>query len=402
VGLTSGSLIGLLFFVTAALIAGTVWIWPQRYGSVLRTAATRAGLLLSSHLALALAVLVALNAHFLFFSSWDELIGTGGGAGLESGAQPLKPASKERPGGKERPGTSVPLANDGSVTSSGLSSSGPAMAAMVTGRKVSTRHPEITGDIEHVMVRGAISGIKAEAYVMLPAQYFQKQYAKHRFPTVIMLTGYPGNPRALIRLLHFPSIVQKSEQAGQAQPMIYVLMRPTVAPPRDTECTDIPGGPQVETFFGTDLPRAISAAFHTNPGRGGWAIMGDSTGGYCAAKIAMKHSDRFSTAVSLSGYFHALKDITTGDLYGGSQAIRNDNDLLWRAQHLPPPPINILVTSCKVGERTYPQAQAFLTLARAPMRADSLILDSGGHNYQTFARMLPGALQWLSSHLVGA
>jgi enterochelin esterase-like enzyme len=393
VGLTSGSLIGLLFIVTAALVAGTVWMWPQRAGSRLRTLATRAGLLLSSHLALALAVLVTLNAHFLFFSSWDELIGTGGDGGVESAGEPLKPAGGKQP---------VTLAGNGTVTSSGGGAVGPALASMVTGRKITNPHPELNGDIEHVTVHGAISGIKADAYVELPAQYFQKPYAKRRFPTTVMLTGYPGNPRALIRLLHFPSIVHTGEVSGKVQPMIYVLMRPTVAPPRDTECTDIPGGPQVETFFGTDLPRAISAAFRANPNRNGWAMMGDSTGGYCAAKIAMRHSDRFSTAVSLSGYFHALKDITTGDLYGGSPAIRNENDLLWRAQHLPPPPINILVTSCKVGERTYPQAQAFLALARPPMRADSLLLDSGGHNYQTFARMLPGALGWLSSHLVGA
>jgi len=391
VGLTSGSLIGLLFLVTAALVAGTVWLWPQVAGARIRTIATRTGLLVSSHLALALAVLVSLNAHFLFFLSWDELIGTGG-AGAGNPPAVVKPQAEER---------QQPVTQEGSV---GRGASGPLQPpppSAITGKKVATKNPELNGDLEHIEIRGATTGIKSEAYVQLPPQYFQPAYAKHRFPAVVVMTGYPGNPRALIRVMHLPDMIRTGEKSGAVQPMIYVMLRPTVAPPRDTECTDVPGGPQVETFFGTDLPRAIMAGYRTSTDRSGWAFMGDSTGGYCAAKIAMDHSDRFSTAVSLSGYFHSLKDLTTGDLYGASLAVRNQNDLLWRIQHLPPPPINLLVTSCKVGERTYPQAQQFLALAKPPLKADSLILDSGGHNYQTFTRMMPGALAWLSGKLVG-
>src|SRR5437667_4975710 len=94
VGLTSGSLIGLLFLVTAGLVAATVWMWPQTAGFRLRTYATRTGLLVSSHLALALAVLVTLNAHFLFFTTWNELLGTGGGGG-NAGAM-VKPQAEEQ------------------------------------------------------------------------------------------------------------------------------------------------------------------------------------------------------------------------------------------------------------------------------------------------------------------
>lgn len=390
-GLTSGSLIGLLFLLTAGLVAGTVWLWPQEAGSRIRSYATRAGLLTSSHIALALAVLVTVNAHFLFFTSWDELLGTGGGGAGNPGV--VRPESQ---------GHQKPVTNEGSVTRNGGGLKQlPPQASAITGKKVSSKNPEITGDLEHIKIRGATTGISIEAYVLLPPQYFQPAYARHRFPAVIVSTGYPGNPRSLIRVMHLPELVQAGERSGKVQPMIYIMVRPTVAPPRDTECTDVPGGPQVATFFGIDLPRAIMAGYRTSTDRSGWAIMGDSTGGYCATKVGMTFSDQYSTAVSLSGYFHALKDLTTGDLYGGSLAIRNENDLLWRIQHLPPPPLNLLVTSCKIGERTYPQAVQFLGLAKPPLKADSLILDQGGHNFQTFARMMPGALEWLSSKLVG-
>ena len=53
------------------------------------------------------------------------------------------------------------------------------------------------------------------------------------------------------------------------QPTILVMLRPTVAPPRDTECVDVPGGPQTETFFAKDLPEAVSEHYRVgHAGRG--------------------------------------------------------------------------------------------------------------------------------------
>lgn len=43
--------------------------------------------------------------------------------------------------------------------------------------------------------------------------------------------------------------------------------------------------------------------------------MGYSTGGFCAVNLAIRHPDQFSAAVSLSGYFHAVTDNSTGDIY---------------------------------------------------------------------------------------
>ncbi len=71
--------------------------------------------------------------------------------------------------------------------------------------------------------------------------------------------------------------------------MILVMLRPTVAPPRDTECVDIPGGPQTETFFAKDLPEAVTASYRAGKEADDWGIIGNSTGGYCALKIGLHH-----------------------------------------------------------------------------------------------------------------
>jgi hypothetical protein len=372
VGLTSGGFIFTLFLAAIAAAALTVWVWPRYAARGTWPVLSRIGLLAVTQVAALLAVLAYFNGYFEFYSGWDDLFGTNAGTS----------AIKRGQIGGARP---APLPPTESITTLGPHRNQQTLAQ--------------DGLIDKVRFRGQSTGLDGEAFVMLPREYFQPTYSTRRFPVSVVLTGYPGNPYSLIRVMHFPALVRQGELAGKVQPTIYVLMRPTLVPPRDTECTDVPGGPQVESFFSVDVPASIGAHYRVATGRTGWGIMGDSTGGYCAAKIAMRHSDRFSAAVSLSGYFHSLQDLTTGDLYGGSRSVQDENDLLWRQDHLPAPPISLLVTSCKIGEKSYPQAQQFLSQVRAPMRADSLILDSGGHNFRTFRRMMPASLEWMSAHL---
>lgn len=89
------------------------------------------------------------------------------------------------------------------------------------------------------------------------------------------------------------------------QPTVLVMMRPTVAPPRDTECVDIPNGPQTETFFTKDLRADIAGHYRIGREARSWGVIGDSTGGYCALKMAMRHPDAYSSAVALSGAYKA-------------------------------------------------------------------------------------------------
>ncbi len=116
----------------------------------------------------------------------------------------------------------------------------------------------------------------------------------------------------------------------------------------------------------------------------------------------MMNSDKFSAAASLSGYLDALQDGTTGDLYGGNQAFRDLNDLTWRINHLPSPPIAALLSTSKTGEENYAPTMAFAAAAKAPMRVSTLIRAQGGHNFNTWNAEVPAALQWLSAQLTAS
>jgi enterochelin esterase-like enzyme len=273
----------------------------------------------------------------------------------------------------------------------------PAAAAVESDRIAAARRGQPGGSLGVVLsqtIHGVASGLSAPALIYLPPQYFQPQYAKTRFPVVLVMPGYPGNPQMYLTRLPVAQVMQNEVQAGRAKPFIAVIIKETVVPPRDTECANVVNGPQVETFLAKDVRTQLSQVLRTRTDRQGWAMMGYSTGGFCAVKMVMQNPTLYGSAVGLSGYYNALLDSTTGNLYGGSTALRNENSPLWRLRNLPAPPVAVLAT-ISAQERTYPETAAFIRAARAPMKVSSVIAPTGGHNTRNWSAMLPHAMDWL-------
>jgi S-formylglutathione hydrolase FrmB len=372
-GLTSKKVLLLAVLVAVLLFAVTVWLWPRLAGRQLRTVLGRVAVLLATQLSLFCAAGLFLNYAFGFYASWADLFGQDQSQGVV--------VSHSADAGK-RDGARVVVLADEHVAVPGAA------------------NPSIGGRIQQVQITGEHSHISSTAYIYLPPQYFQARYAHRTFPTAVVLTGYPGTAQKLITGLRYPQTAHRLAADGEMKPMVLVMMRPTLAPPRDTECMDVPRGPQVETFLTRDLPGQLTARYRL-PRHGGWGIIGDSTGGYCALKLAMRHPGVYSAAVSLSGYYAAPTDPTTGDLFGGSAKLKEESDLFWRLRHLPYPPVHLLVTSSRQGEYNYKATRKFIAMARdaSPLRISSITLPSGGHNFNTWLREIPPALKWLSNCL---
>jgi enterochelin esterase-like enzyme len=436
-GLTSGTFEALMICAAGAALAGAVWAWPRVRGHRAADLAGRAGLLAGSQIVVVAAFLTCLNGYFGFFGSWSELLGTSHPAAPHpstaaavaaghrgpslvislarpgpwaGGRFPAAPTPAARPGdGAPRPpgpaGPGGPAGHPATrppalTQAPAPGQDGPASHAAAGRRPAAGLAPAVAGRLLRVAMTGQRTGITVrDDYVYLPPQYFQRGYARARFPVVLALTGYPGSAWSLAARLGLPAAAAALVKAGRLPPAVYVMMGSGPALPRDTECTNVPAGPQVETFFAQDVPSLIEQHFRVQSGAAGWSALGFSTGGYCAAKLAMLNPYQFRSAVSMAGYYVALRDGTTGNLYGGSLGYRHENDLDWRLANLPAPPVSLLVTSSKVGETTYPGTRVFLRLVRPPMRAYSLILPQGGHNYRTWARELPQCLAWLGHRI---
>jgi S-formylglutathione hydrolase FrmB len=373
VGLTSTYLEVAAIVAALACFVLVVWLWPRLGGRGWRPVLGRVGLLLANQLLIIFAVALAVNTYFGFYSSWGDLLGTGGAPGTIVEGQVSGPAGS-------------------TATVQVLSAkANPLMLAGADGAS--------GGSLQTVEIGGGRTGLTEPGYVYLPPQYSQPAYSSTRFPVAVVLTGYPGEAANLITRMKYPTLVGQAVYEHEMPPTVLVLLRPTVAPPRDTECQDVPNGPQAESFFVADLPQAMQHSYRVSADPANWGVIGDSTGGYCALKFAMQHPEAYRSAVALSGYYQSAVDLTTGDLFGGSQQLRNENDLMWRLAHLPDPPVSVLVTSSLSGESDFKDTEAFVAAVKAPMRVSHLYLQSGGHNFATWDKELPGALRWLGQHL---
>lgn len=371
-GLTSRKVLALAVLCAVALFVATVWLWPRLARRSRRAVAGRVVMLLATQLSLFVCVGLAVNRAFGFYADWADLFGQ--------------------------------QTDEGVVVEHTADGAADTRLQVVGTQKVMTAGaslPRLSGLIQKVAIEGRRTGIVTPAYVYLPPEYFQPQYRRRTFPVAVVLTGYPGTAQSLISKLEYPRTAHDLVEKGRMQPMVLVMLRPTLAPPRDTECVDVPGGPQTETFFAEDLPDAVLSHYRVGRSAGSWGVIGDSTGGYCALKLAMHHPGRYTVGVGLSAYYKAPIDPTTGDLFHGNTNLRNRADLMWSIHHLPAPETSLLVTSSRHGERDYKSTLEFIDAVKATnkTRISSIILDSGGHNFTTWKREIPPALEWMSGRL---
>ncbi|AGS67091.1 alpha/beta hydrolase [Streptomyces collinus] len=371
-GLTSDKVLMLATVLAAVLFLGTVWLWPRLARRNWRAVSGRFGLLLATQVAALATVGLATNQAFGFYASWSDLFGQETDQGVvvdhmaESGGSPVQ-----------------------------VLSASPVIGA-------SSALPQMAGQVQKVDIIGRTTHLATPAFVYLPPEYFQPQNHARRFPVTVVLTGYPGTAQALVDKLDYPSTIQQLAKKGKVQPMILVMLRPTVAPPRDTECVDVPGGPRTETFFAKDLRDSVMAHYRVDKTPASWGIAGDSTGGYCALKIAMHHPRSYAAAAGLSPYYRAPIDPTTGDLFHGDRKLQHSADLFWALKHLAAPETSLLVTSSRVGEHNFKDTLKFIKSVQGTSvtRISSIILPSGGHNFNTWKREIPPMLQWMSGRLV--
>ena len=157
-----------------------------------------------------------------------------------------------------------------------------------------------------------------------------------------------------------------AERRGTLGPVIRVIPTLNVALPRDVECTDVHHGPRALTWLTTDVHALVMSTYRALPARQSWGVMGLSTGGYCAVKMLLARPSLYASAVvALAGYFEAIRDSTTGDLWGGSRVFRDLSSLYWLVTHRPVPRSDLLAFASRQDATSYPSLQRFL---RSPTR----------------------------------
>ncbi|HEX2904087.1 MAG TPA: alpha/beta hydrolase-fold protein [Jatrophihabitans sp.] len=364
-GLTGGGTVVLAVLLLLGISAGTVicwnrlsvlgrWVWPAR-----------AALFGASQLSAIVVTALVLNNAFVFYQSWAELFG----------AHPKQ----------DRPAAAAGLID----------------ARLAPELKLHARLG--LGTTTTLDVPGTVSGVRTgPALVYLPPQYGDPAYADRAFPVVELLDGFPGSPYTWFRTLHLATVMNGLIATGRSVPFVIVAPVQNVDSPHDTECVNVPGGPQVDDYLTYDVRSAVEHNLRVSTAPGQWAVMGDSTGGYCAADIALQHTALFGAAVSISGYDAPAHDGTTGNLWGKHPAQADFYSPLWLMQHRQVGPMRLLLTATRRDSTAYNASVRLSAAARPPVAVSTLVLPEGGHNFATFAAELPAAFGWISHNVATA
>nr|WP_240943276.1 alpha/beta hydrolase-fold protein [Planosporangium thailandense] len=254
------------------------------------------------------------------------------------------------------------------------------------------------GRLVEITITGRRSGIRLPAYVYLPPSY---DSSTARLPVIEALAGFPGTPQTWFDVADPRKVAEKEIKAGRMPPTIMVFPVQHPSPTQDSECVDAAGGAQFDTYLSLDLQDYVNAHFRTRTDRAGWGIFGFSTGGFCAANLALRHPDRYAAAVSFSGYYTAITDRTTGDLYHGDGHLRDENSPLWRVNNLPVPSLALYLACARDDVKGFAQLQSMAAAARSPLRVTTAYAPTGGHTGGVWRVLAPAAFDWMAAQLAG-
>jgi enterochelin esterase-like enzyme len=255
------------------------------------------------------------------------------------------------------------------------------------------------GELRSVTFAGKRSGITRGGIVYLPPQYFEHRYAHTRFPVVELLHGSPGEPMNWIVQLRLAGVMDRLLAAHLVGPMILV-MPSSNATHQFEECVNAPGALD-DTYISADVPADVRHLFRASQAGAEWGIAGYSSGGYCAANLALRHPADYGAAGIMDGYFRPTDGQAAAALHDSVPA-EAANDPLLAANRLPrdAAPLPSFWVSAGSGDA------ADLTAARAFVKAlhgveqVTLYEEPGaGHNFYAWEPALPRLLAWMWTQL---
>ena len=241
-----------------------------------------------------------------------------------------------------------------------------------------------------ITVPGRRTGYRYGAEVYLPAAYFARSNAHRTFPVVEVLAGSRADPGSLFRAVSLQSKLDRAIAAGTMPPVIAIgPTRNAVALP-DEQCLDNPHGYKMLTYLADDVPQALPTLLRARTDRGGWATMGSSSGGYCAANIAVRRPQQFSSVLSLSGYFSGA--INRGKMSDPSPtaAERRANAPLYQITKVTQP-MSFVLVSARNDTEELQELRAFARVLR-DIPADhvtTFVTASGGHSAAAWLPWFP-------------
>ena len=274
----------------------------------------------------------------------------------------------------------------------------PNLLAQISAKDILTAKRTSGGSlILREVIKGTKSHISDVVYVVLPPKIATEMEGNPSSPSVgseyhivELFPGYPGVPQTWIKSMDGISALEKLENAGTVQSTIAIIPAVNVSPGQDTECLNFVGGPQVETWITTDM-HEFAKKFLGIDARP-WTSFGYSTGGWCAAEVAVRHPELYENAISLAGYFKPLFSI--GVSKREKRYLTSRYDLIAALQKSKSP-IHMMIIASAKDKFTNKAAKEFITAASSLVPIRYVPIPIGGHNTNVWKPFVSTAFEWM-------
>jgi hypothetical protein len=204
-----------------------------------------------------------------------------------------------------------------------------------------------------------------------------------------LFSGYPGVPQTWIGSLGAIHTMSQLDLAGQIPPTIAVIPDINIIPHEDTECLNIPNVADVETWITGDMYSFMQKFIGIDSRQ--WSVFGYSTGGWCAAEVAMRHPDMYKNAVVLAGYFQP--QFATKVEKKTRALLSTQYDLISLAKNqFNNPPMMIIYSTQDRG--SFREMKYFTSAVKGYVSTPIITIPQGGHNIQVWKPYVGSALLW--------
>ncbi|MEI6217173.1 MAG: alpha/beta hydrolase-fold protein [Actinomycetes bacterium] len=248
------------------------------------------------------------------------------------------------------------------------------------------------------VITGAKSKVSDYVYVVASPTISKLLLAKNstgigtNYQVVELFPGYPGVPQTWIGTLGGITTMENLENAGQIKPTIAIIPAINVVAGQDTECLNYVGGAQVETWLTADM-KTLAKNFIGIDDRL-WSSFGYSTGGWCAAEVAVRHPEQYGQAISLAGYFEPTFAI--GINKRERNFLSNKYNLI-KTFKANPSNLKMLTIASKRDRYSYFSTKRFIAESAQFISVKFDEIPNGGHNIKVWKPYVTTGFLWLNS-----
>jgi len=273
----------------------------------------------------------------------------------------------------------------------------PSALSQISAKEIlSADHAKGGSLIFRKVIKGASSGISNVVYVVASPKVAKSLESSahsigNSYQVVELFPGTPGVPQTWIGTLDGITTMEDLENSGKIPPTIAVIPAINVQPGHDTECLDFAFGAHVESWVTRDM-KTFMQTFMGIDNRL-WSSFGYSTGGWCAAEVAVLHQDQYSQGVSLAGYFKPL--LSVGLSKREKNYLNSKYDLISHLKHGPRNTKLMIIASLK-DRLANSSAQKFMQSANALIPIKYIPIPAGGHNIKVWKPFIASGFLWIS------